>query len=79
MTYQTPTAPASLGGTVNGLAAHIGGFFRTLGRAIEINSTASKRLETVRRLQGKTDVELAAIGIKREDIVHHVFKDLYYI
>lgn len=79
MTYQTPTAPASFGGTVHSLLASVGGFFRTLGRAIEVNSTAQKRLDTVRRLQRKTDVELAAIGVKREDIVHHVFKDLYYI
>ena len=30
-------------------------------------------------LQSKTDEELAAMGIKRDDIVHHVFRDTYYV
>ena len=44
-----------------------------------MGSTAHRRFEQVQILQAKSDEELAAMGIKRDDIVHHVFKDLYYI
>ena len=36
----------------------------------------------VHRIKGTrlaVEKALAAMGIKRDDIVHHVFKDLYYI
>ena len=44
-----------------------------------MGSTAHRRFEQVQFLQAKSDEDLAALGIKRDDIVHHVFKDLYYI
>ena len=37
------------------------------------------RVKKVRYLESKTDAELAALKIKREDIVHTVFADLYYL
>lgn len=43
------------------------------------NSAGNARVQVVRKLQAKSDVELAALKIKREDIVHHVFRDLYYV
>ena len=79
MTYQTHTAPTSLTGASKGFFASIGHFFVSIAQSIEANSMAQRRLDAVHRLQRRTDVELDAIGIKREDIVHHVFKDLYYI
>lgn len=36
------------------------------------------RMRRVRNLQAMTDTQLAALRIKREDIVHHVFRDVYY-
>ncbi|WP_340286405.1 hypothetical protein [Sulfitobacter pontiacus] len=39
----------------------------------------SGRMRQVTFLQSKTDEELAAMGIKRDDIVHHVFRDTYYV
>jgi len=56
----------------------IAGFLVSLSRAMIINSTAQQRLEQVERLQAKTDAELAAMDMKREDIVHHVFRDLFW-
>ena len=79
MTYHA-TAPETLshGGFSNFLAG-IGGFFRSVGHALVINSTANQRLMKVQRLQAKSDEELAELGIKRDDIVRHCFGDLYHI
>lgn len=53
--------------------------FKAIGTSI-INATeASSRITRVEALRAKSDAELAAMGIKRDDIVHHVFKDLYYM
>ena len=79
MTYQLTTAPASIAAVLHRAGTSVGSFFRAIGHAIMVNSTANQRLNRIRILQAKTDVELAAMRIKREDIVHEVFKDLYYI
>ncbi|MFT6674519.1 MAG: hypothetical protein ACJAVM_000702 [Sulfitobacter sp.] len=57
----------------------ISGFFSALGHALMTNSAGQQRVNRVQRLQAKSDAELATMNLKREDIVHHVFKDLYYV
>lgn len=42
-------------------------------------SLASRRLNLVQRLQIKTDDELAALGIERDDILRQVFIDQHNI
>ncbi len=39
---------------------------------------ASSRVHRIEALEAKSDAELAKMGIKRDDIVHYVFRDLYY-
>ena len=39
---------------------------------------ASSRVHQVEALQAKSDEELARMGIKRDMIAHHVFRDLFY-
>lgn len=46
--------------------------------ALEEMGENNPRLQRVRALQAKTDAELTTLGIKRDEIVHHVFRDLYY-
>jgi uncharacterized protein YjiS (DUF1127 family) len=50
------------------------------GLGLWINTYAENhpRLRAVRALQAMSDAQLAARGIKRENIVHHVFRDTYY-
>ncbi len=36
------------------------------------------RLRAVKALQALSDTQLAERGIKREEIVHHVFRDTFY-
>ena len=38
---------------------------------------AQDRSPEVRRLEAMSDVELAEMGIKRENIIRHVFRDVY--
>ena len=59
--------------------AQIAAFFKSIGGSILRAGEASSRINRVEALRAKSDVELADIGIKRDDIVYHVFKDLYYV
>lgn len=82
MTYQSTAHPAHSVSPLEGLrraGAGLRRFFAGVGHGIMMGSTAQRRFEQVQGLQAKSDEELAAMGIKRDDIVHHVFKDLYYI
>ena len=49
--------------------AAVGGFFVSI-------ASANRRMVLVEKLQAKSDTELAAMGLRREDIVRHVFKDM---
>ena len=40
---------------------------------------ANPRMREIERLQGLSDDALAKRNIRREDIVRHVFRDVYYI
>ncbi|WP_212525220.1 hypothetical protein [Actibacterium sp. MT2.3-13A] len=51
--------------------------FRAIGRFLVYLMENNSRLQRVQRLQAMNDEQLAKLGIAREDIVHHVFKDLY--
>lgn len=79
MTYQLTTAPASIVAGLHRAGTSVGAFFRSVGHAMMVNSTANQRLNRIHALQAKSDAELAALRIRREHIVHEVFKDLYYI
>ncbi len=59
--------------------AQITSMFRTIGDWFVKMSESSSRIKTIEALHAKTDAELAQMGIKRDDIAHHVLKDLYYI
>jgi len=52
--------------------------FGGIGNALINAAEASSRVHRVEALHAKTDVELAKMGLKRDDIVYYVFRDLYY-
>jgi hypothetical protein len=37
------------------------------------------RTGTVQRMQELSDAKLAQMGVRREDIVRHVYRDIYYV
>lgn len=56
----------------------IGSFFSGIGNSLLRAMIARRRIELVAALQAKSDEELARLNIKREEIVRHVFMDVYY-
>ena len=50
---------------------------KALGRAFSLNASLEARQAEIRHLQAMSDAELAARGLTRDRIVHHVFRDLY--
>ncbi|MHA7888498.1 hypothetical protein [Roseicyclus sp.] len=61
------------------LAAPVKGVFAALARAFAASSGAQARYDRVRRLQALSDAELAERGIARDDIVRHVFSDIFAV
>lgn len=49
-----------------------------LVRGLERQSQVTSRRNRIEALEAKSDAELAAMGIRRDDIAYHVFKDLFY-
>ncbi|NKB27677.1 MAG: hypothetical protein GKR99_09035 [Rhodobacteraceae bacterium] len=74
MAYVSHTAPF---GSVIG--ATYGKVANALGRAFTIMMNSRDRTHIVRLLQAKSDADLARIGIQRDRIVHHVYRDLINI
>lgn len=69
------TAPLAIARRVGAAIASIANsVFDSFVRAAE----ASSRSQQIEALHAKSDAELAKMGIKRENIAHHVFNDLYY-
>lgn len=63
-------------------AAVTGGLARawaSLSNAMIAYGESRSRFAELQSLEAKSDHELADIGLKREDIVRHVFRDLYYL
>ncbi|WP_227267372.1 DUF1127 domain-containing protein [Roseobacter weihaiensis] len=58
------------------LLAGIKALFATFGRAMIAAASANRRVKLAEQLQDKSDQELAALGIRREDIVRYVFRDM---
>lgn len=61
--------------STNGIA----GFFRAIGAALISMSEANTRIRRVEALCALSDAQLKERGIRREDIVRHVFSDALYI
>ena len=61
------------------LRARIDAFFAGLGQGVNCYLERHARLDEIRRLSALSDAELAARGIERDRIVHHVFRDKFHI
>jgi hypothetical protein len=59
------------------------GFFSSLidglTRGFTQVAEANSRIREVERFQAMSDTALAARGLKREDIVQHVFRDVFWL
>ena len=50
-----------------------------IGAALTTITESNHRVQQAQRLHQMSDAELAELGLKREEIAHHVFRDLFYI
>lgn len=57
----------------------ISDFFASLWNTARIHHELEGRLDQMRKLQALSDAELAKLGIARDRITHHVFRDIYYV
>lgn len=57
------------------MRAQIDRFFATLGQGFNAYLEARSRRDQIERLQSMSDAELARLGISRDRIVQHVFRD----
>lgn len=57
----------------------INSFFGWVSGLITSYAEAQSRTDMVQLLNDKSDEELAEMGVKREDIVWHVFRDRIYV
>lgn len=53
--------------------------FAAIGAALVRSAENTGRMRRLERLRAMSDAELAKMGLRRDDIVRHVFRDLYYI
>ncbi len=53
-------------------------FLAALVRGMEAQARVTARRNRIEALEAKTDEELARMGLRREDIPYHVFRDLFY-
>jgi len=65
--------------TLSDIRSGISRFFAGVGRAMIVSSSGEARLRTARALNAKTDEELAAMNLRRQDITAYVFRDLMHI
>lgn len=62
-------------GTFSAIAGVIQSAFRSVDKVLISEGAAKARMRQVETLNAKSDEELAAIGLDREDIVKVVFSD----
>lgn len=79
MAYHSTEIDSGLGRVFHNIFGAVRGFFSSVMTAMIVSSSYTGRVNKVYALQAKSDEELAAMNIKREDIVHIVFHDLYYV
>ena len=73
------TATTSEAGLLHRIGEALTAAFDALAKARIASASAEARFNEVRRLQAMSDAELAELGIARDRIVHHVFRDICMI
>ncbi|MBR9652832.1 hypothetical protein IT775_17070 [Thalassobius aquimarinus] len=63
----------------NGLRDRVGSILAGLSAGLNDYMTRRSRIDQVQKLDAKSDAELAALGLKREEIPRYVFRDMFYL
>lgn len=54
-------------------------FFVALGHSAAMSAAAESRFKRIEALNAKTDEELAAMNLRRDDIAAYVFRDMMHL
>ena len=54
-------------------------FFAALGHSAAMSAAAEARFRRIEALRAKSDEELAAMNLRREDIAAYVFRDMMHL
>lgn len=73
--FQNVTVARS--GFENGIGERVSALWAGLRSGFLSHQEGQRRIDEVRRLQAKSDAELAALGLSRDRIVHFVFRDMF--
>ncbi|MGY9046200.1 hypothetical protein P775_25715 [Puniceibacterium antarcticum] len=65
--------------TSTSIGHSVGNFFEGILNFLVRIAESNGRMKAVERLNAMSDAELAARGLQREDIVRHVFRDMFYV
>ncbi len=63
----------------SGVLNTVSDFFAALWNSAREQAKMEQRLRQMRKLESLSDDELAKLGIARDRIAHHVFRDIYYV
>ncbi|NIZ11006.1 MULTISPECIES: DUF1127 domain-containing protein [Rhodobacterales] len=63
----------------SGFGAKLNSFFAGLSNGMVAYMERRTRFDQIAALQAKSDAELAKLGINRDQIPAHVFRDLFYV
>ncbi|MBU0780459.1 hypothetical protein [Loktanella salsilacus] len=74
MATQTLSAPRTAA-----IREKVDAFFASIGQGMNAYMERRSRMDQINNLEAKTDEELSKLGIKRDRIVQHVFRDLFYV
>lgn len=77
--FQTPASAGDKPAQDSWLREQFDRYFAAIGQGFNAYLERRSRLDRVRALSAKSDAELAKLGIKRDEIVSHVFRDLFYL
>ncbi|WP_134013019.1 DUF1127 domain-containing protein [Litoreibacter halocynthiae] len=70
MAYISQTQPIAL-------FERISDFFASLLSAVDVAASANTRIREMEHLNARSDAQLEKMGLRREDIARHVFRDIY--
>lgn len=70
---QLTTAPRGL------IVDSITGFFQSVFNGLTSLAETNSRVKEADRLNALSDAQLEKMGLRRQDIVRHVFRDVYYV
>ena len=63
----------------SGLRDRFDGFMAAVATGLTVYMEGRARIGQLEMMNAKTDDELAEMGLKREDIPHYVYRDLFYL